>query len=461
MSDHCSSPIDSSSDIHTKDIERDNSGTETSENSEIDLHALDIIKVDTSDEDKEPDTSEVTDPTQLPFFDYMPDEVLVNIYSYLSEQEILSVGQCCKRFYELLNEETVWDEKARGWANLRVSKANVADKSLREYYTAKYKQNKDIQKQKDHQEQLRREQEAQQEREFRKYVVWNVLWLSMFSMEIPLTILIFIWTIFLALRADDTILWDYHRVFSPMYLAHVQFFCGLVAGDCIKWNKDNYREFLDIRSLMTLILRKAAPLDSRRKFSIYWLWMCSFLFFLFLAQSLEDSNEFFSSGYVLIPIFAVFVCLAPIFCSWCSCRCRESTVVSTIMLCITFWVIIWAMIMIYLKSESYVSYSWAATFSAIWGVFIALLTVYIVIGTLLCLDGGNERKWCRRTALPIVIAFILIVIWLILMTVNLDKFYSDEPTWPWVYTCIPLYIFLCMGIIALCGIGVFAVTYDN
>src|SRR5690348_9653347 len=47
--------------------------------------------------------------------------------------------------------------------------------------------------------------------------IYSLVWFGVLQMEGFLTLMILIWTILLCLRADDTILIDYHLVNLPMY----------------------------------------------------------------------------------------------------------------------------------------------------------------------------------------------------------------------------------------------------
>lgn len=39
---------------------------------------------------------------------YLPNEIIIIIFSYLNEKEINEIGIVCKKFYQLTHDESLW-----------------------------------------------------------------------------------------------------------------------------------------------------------------------------------------------------------------------------------------------------------------------------------------------------------------------------------------------------------------
>jgi len=125
---------------------------------DLDLSALEVVKVDSHEESTHIEEDEksinvlpkptldlnFSKPNTLPFFDFMPDEVCVNIYKFLSEEQMVTLGRVCKRFYELLNEKFVWEQKAKNWLHLtpNAKQKDYQEQALRSFYIKNIKKTK-------------------------------------------------------------------------------------------------------------------------------------------------------------------------------------------------------------------------------------------------------------------------------------------------------------------------------
>jgi hypothetical protein len=90
-------------------------------------------------------------------------------------------------------------------------------------------------------------------------------------MEIPLMLMIILWTILLCLRADDTIYINYHLVNLPMYVACAHLFVGLVLTDVWWVANANYATQVEfkVECMMTLVAEELVPIHKRRKYTLY------------------------------------------------------------------------------------------------------------------------------------------------------------------------------------------------
>jgi len=112
----------------------------------MDLDNLEAIIVHSSDDSE--DDVEITPLKSdhvTPFFDYLPDEIVLNIYSHMTVKEVVRMSEVCWRFVHLLNEESFWGLKARRWEYLAFNEINlpkmVVGTSPKEWYVQKYKEN--------------------------------------------------------------------------------------------------------------------------------------------------------------------------------------------------------------------------------------------------------------------------------------------------------------------------------
>jgi hypothetical protein len=90
-------------------------------------------------------------------------------------------------------------------------------------------------------------------------------------MEIPVALMVFLWTVLLCLRADDTIFINYHLVNLPMYLACAHLFVGLLLTDFWYYLRDSFetRIHFKVKCTMTLVAEEIVPITKRRKYTLY------------------------------------------------------------------------------------------------------------------------------------------------------------------------------------------------
>lgn len=133
-------------------------------------------------------------------------------------------------------------------------------------------------------------------------------------MEIPIAVCVFVWTVLLCLRADDTIFIDYHIVNVPMYFACAHLFVGLLLTDCWYYLNAQYATQVEfkVRCTMTLVAEEMVPITKRRKYSLYdfffhfdltnrYVVLAAFVaFFILLAEYLNEDGGLPESGAVLI-----------------------------------------------------------------------------------------------------------------------------------------------------------------
>jgi hypothetical protein len=100
-------------------IEMENSMEESS------LDALEVIEVDNED-DPRLDNDKLVNATNTTtavddngpkhnYFEILPDELVVRVFSYMKERELFKVSEVDTRFHQMSFDNDLWEEKAKSW----------------------------------------------------------------------------------------------------------------------------------------------------------------------------------------------------------------------------------------------------------------------------------------------------------------------------------------------------------
>jgi len=289
------------------------------EKQEINLAELEVIEIEDSDEEnvgyKHGEKSAKIKRSDIAYFDYMPDEVIFNIFNRLPEKDMGRFACTCKRLYAYMEEEDIWKKKAQNWINLRVSRGNKASENLREFYVAKYKENE----QKEEAQRLARiQQEKRLKRDNRiknTIATYNSTIFNYRTYDIPICLCVILWTVFMAIRADEYILWSYHLVFLPLYVGYfyVAVSC-FMAFPAAQQATDNSIYPTYQKNLLALIAEETKLWGFLIVGAPWSITLSFFLIYAFVKESdglLTESFAFIPIAMVAIPAF--FTCCGVFF----------------------------------------------------------------------------------------------------------------------------------------------------
>jgi len=274
---------------------------------------------------------------------------------------------------------------------------------------------------------------------------------------------ILIFTIFIALRVDEVILWNYHLVFLPLYIGMANIFCGLSTKDGVyayfKAHKipNTYptTESFSTKSTATLIYEEITPVTDRprAKCSTY-IWAGTVLSaFVLLAQALNYQG-IFATAWCLLVLMVGISLLACCYLSWfpSSKFCNGDKCKGGFALCMLFMYFTWMALFLWSKSEYEVGYfNWYAAFSPWWIIGIVSFGTLGVSWVAFISNRHSSDFWLFAGMIATAtIAFFTICAFLILLSYNLDAVENDEPTYPWILVATPMIIFEVYSFCACC-----------
>jgi len=313
----------------------------------------------------------------------------------------------------------------------------------------------------------RQEEKEKLERKSKSIKLFFTGYLSIGMMEVPVLVALLLWTIFLALRSDDYILWNYHLVFLPIYIGLAQVFCGLFTTDVVygylRKNKNKHNQYtmpsFSAKSTATLIYKEMTPIWKyiRRKSATYIWWMTVTAFFVLLAETLNEDG-LFGAEWCLVAVLVGLVVLAGCFFSWkpSGDLCSEDKVIATVTLSALIPIVSWIVIFIWTKWEFLADFSWYSTFSPWW--IIAILSFFLLFFSwvmyLTHLDS-SDFKLFTGMIITATVAFATISAFLVLLAYNLEALYVDKPIYPWIVVAIPIIIFEVYSIVGCFGLFIY------
>jgi len=277
-------------------------------------------------------------------------------------------------------------------------------------------------------------------------------------MEVPFMLCVLLWTIFLALRADEIILWNYHWVYTPLYVMFVYIFFALAMVDYYQARK-RYMEALGIhvywpaQNVMTLILSEVKSF--RMKNVIYLPYACIVAFFVLLAEFKNQDRIIWESGWVMVPFAVLLFCYTLLFIFWRGSTysgrpyCWGDKAIVGLILFIIVCIVIWILMFWWTKADGIADFNWYAAFSP-WWIIAIIATIAEIAGWIAFLVDGrfssDKTIWLGVLGST---TFILVttVTFLGFLTYNLEKLYLDLYVWSWVVIFVPLWILLagCAG----------------
>jgi len=435
--------------------------------SRLDLEDMDIINVSSEEEKNgEIQLRQIPqDRADLPLWDYLPDEVCLRIFSFLTEEKAIQMAGVCKRFAILTNEEAFWEEKAKGWIHTKVDKPNGPTGELRNHYVRLYKQNQDEEKRKQGEADKQKKNRKWEKKKARIKDFFTCYW-SIGAMEVPTVFCVLLFTIFVALRLDEVIIWDYHLVFLPLYIAMANILCGLCTTDGVyyylKWkrlpNTYTYDSF-STKSTATLVYEELTPITDyiRGKGSTFVWWATVLTSFVLLAQALNYQGIFLT-GWCLVSLLVGLVLLMCIYLSWFprSDFCSGDKFKGGIVIFGNFLYISWMVLFFYFKSGFVADFSWWVTFTPWWVIGIFSFGALLVSWAAFIDNRSSSDFWLFAGLITTAtVAFMTIVAFLILLAYNLEAIDSDLPAFPWIIVITPIIIFEVFGFFSCCAMALY------
>jgi len=368
--------------------------------------------------------------------------VCLNIFSYLSTKQSVKLGAVCKQFFNLLNDESFWEHKAKEWVHLANVKGNNGSDSTLGFYVKKYKENEEIAKNIQKSEKKTKRAARYEKFKLQLQSFCEIYW-SFLSMEVFLGVTFTIWTLFLALRADEVVLWDYHIVFLPMYLSLSHIFIGSLTVDfvLIFLNLKSDTIHWEAKSTLTLMANQAKryPRTKIAMNTASAVWLISFIT---LAECKDEDTTVESS---LIPLLLSLIWYSSLFCLWrangqfCS---GTKCGLSFLGLAVLYGV--WIILSIWAKADGYADYNWYVAFVPVWILLIGGTFAVMALAMLLVYSG--EWVIIYRLVFPLIILIVLLTIFLGFLSWNLEQQDYDLFMWPWLVVYIPLFSLEVFGI---------------
>jgi len=259
------------------------------------------------------------------------------------------------------------------------------------------------------------------------------------------------WSVLVAVRADDYILWNWHAIYSPMYFAYAWILCGFLSTDYLKYRLDNQvglqgQITVNAESVMTLILEEFSL--GLGKCSLYVGWALSLAWLILVADYQNYDSKIVTAGgsaVTLIPfLFVIFWILfvLKLFHSY------DKAAIAAFCLfvcsCIT-----WIYLPIWLKADNWTvpSFTWWAAFHPLWMVLFFLLFVLIpaTLFTMWAWLWSNELSFYTDEGQLVFglgvcgWSFVAVFVWVGFLAANFEWEDHNQPTWLYVIVFIPLF----------------------
>jgi len=369
--------------------------------------------------------------------DLISDDSVIQICTTLKEEkDIVSMGLTCKHYLKLIDHEQLWAIRSLSWHALR-QLGSIYDEELmlpmidlKKFYRRKFEEQK----------QLQHKLSNKEEKTVTQYI--EKVWLHPFSAEIPFLIMTLLWIILLTLRVDEIVLYSYHIVAIPLYIALLHFFGVMFAADIINfyflWHGDNV--IWKGNGLMVLLAKQ----PYFWKWIIYSVWIC-ISFSVILIHESWDEDDILPSGYALLPFVVIFLIHQIYYLHFLihSPRPPYFLRISMFLLFIfSYSVELLTLALIWIKMEEYINISWEVAMVPLWTLgtpFCFFLVAYALFG---------ENMYFFKSGY---LFFLMIVyIWFFLFAMNMSAISYDKPAWSWTSINLPLYasvIFLCFWIV--------------
>jgi hypothetical protein len=443
---------------------------------ESSLEALEVIEVDNEDDhgrlgqDKLVNATDTTTTAPVEdtgpkhnYFEILPDELVVRVFSYLKERELFRVAEVDNRFHQMSFDTDLWEEKAKRWHAGAGAASIPRNKS---YFLQKFKEEERwIRAEADRlarEEQIRKDTAKQQKRREKAAGCERFMRVMMFTRVSDYFTIgaLLLGTIFLVIKLDGAVNWEWPIVLIPFFVLAGQVIIATFTHDAarVKYDEELADNIAPQRISVWEIFMKVPC-----RMMIHTAIVLLIAFFVLLGLKLSNLD--------LIPWWAVFLPL------WVLCilasqapltGCVTGTKFSEgdykferVMFGIFALFLLAFFILLWLKLDFYVRFNWWIVFIPIW---VIMGTFVIVPSVLLFLYYCCGREaWLRQNTIlredRILVLLIVLGCWAVLLAPIFSFLYLmiynvEGNEVPRTYAIVFVPILLLEGIIvAGCGVA--------
>lgn len=356
------------------------------------------------------------------------------MFDFLTTEELVKTGQVCKRFCELLNDEIVWESRCKNWKYY--VPGTYEKEGVKEYYVSKYKTHLSKEQNAERQRELQEQKQRNEDTRDSWVYFMDRTYFRFHGMEIPVVILFSIWSLLIALRADEYIVCSYHVVFVPLYVAYLHVLICFLLTDILNFYFEESLQTYHDWTVHNLTSALARVGHGGGRLVLYLTWLWSLLFFVFIAIGMDDKvsedGGHFHTGYSII-FFGVAYFIYTL--SWCA-ACEKALCLPVV--CFPWLGVMWILLFIWVKAEEYTQFNWWAALSPWWIVGICVFFPLVVAWGMIIFRCADH--WYKYVAIPVTISLSSLVTWFAFLAWNMELYERDLPTWSWTLVNLPLFL---------------------
>jgi len=119
-----------------------------------------------------------------------------------------------------------------------------------------------------------------------------------------------------------------------------------------------------------------------------------------------------------------------------------------------FMVVVWVALFVWSKSEFITDFNWYIALVPWWSIAAVCLFLLGLIWVIVFRSCASDKfKPLAAMAFSATMAFVTIFSFLVLLALNLEALYKDEPMYSWVLVATPLIIFKIFSVCACCFVA--------
>jgi len=287
-------------------------------------------------------------------------------------------------------------------------------------------------------------------------------------MEVPTVLAILLFTIFIALRLDELIDWNFHLIFLPLYLAMANIFLGLSTTECVYYYLRSKRppgstyynaDSISAKSTASLVYEEITPIPKhfRSKGGSFLWWATVLISFILLAEALNRAG-LFHTGWCLLSLLLGLLLLSCCYLSW-----RPNGIFwagdkikGGMFLCAVFFFFSWMALFFWFKSEWIADFDWYVAFTPWWIIGIVSFCSLCISWGAFLMNWNSSDFWLFASLIgTATTAFFTIGAFLVLLAYNLERNENDQPAMAWTIVICPIIIFEAFSYCACCFLTAF------
>lgn len=415
--------------------------------------ALPIIDVDDGGELTEVVVADKSSRTKtselLGTIESLPDELLIRIFSFLSERDLFRTSEVSKHWNRLSFDVGLWEEKSKHWLSTQNMRAL---KRTRQWFLQHYQEEERWKTAEA--ERLKRENKVYEDVErynkrrrkaslcecFLRYAFFTVL------SDYVTILLIILGTVFIAIRLDFIVVWRWSLVLIPWYGLMAQLLLAMTFTDVARliWRDELPNDLAPSRQLPVW---KYFMKTGCRLFQHITLW--SLVVFLILLAIKETSPNLIPWWAVLLPlaVWALIAMQAPLTGCFAVRTVRSGFYcVERVILSVFAFLFLCFLVLFWLKIEFYILWSWSQVFFPIWlivgVIFVGPIVIWIA-GACSPLVARNSIMTHEVTSTFLLVAICwvaLLLPFLVLVGSIIANYQTPQSATSYVRIFIPFYI---------------------